>query len=142
MPVGRHLYFFTVLQIIAMLGLIWLLVAWSGPWNLQRYIGTVLVGTGMGFMAVARYQLGKSFSLVPKAKKLVSRGLYSKIRNPIYVFGAVLIAGLVLVVQRPLLWIAFLVVVVGQTIRARREARVLEEAFGEEYRVYRSKTWF
>jgi protein-S-isoprenylcysteine O-methyltransferase Ste14 len=29
-----------------------------------------------------------------------------------------------------------------QTIRARREARVLEAAFGEAYREYRKKTWF
>jgi len=28
-----------------------------------------------------------------------------------------------------------------QQIRARREARVLETAFGDAYRTYRSKTW-
>jgi len=33
-------------------------------------------------------------------------------------------------------------VLIGQTIRARREARVLEAAFGDEYREYRRKTWF
>jgi protein-S-isoprenylcysteine O-methyltransferase Ste14 len=29
-----------------------------------------------------------------------------------------------------------------QKIRARNEAQVLTEAFGEEYLRYRSKTWF
>lgn len=139
---GRHLYVFTAVQLLAAPGLLWLLIYWRGPWNLQRYIGTVLVVAGVGFIVLARYQLGRSFSLVPKARKLVTAGLYSKIRNPIYVFGAVLIVGVILVIQRPGLWIIFFVVVVGQIIRARREARVLEAAFGDEYREYRRKTWF
>jgi protein-S-isoprenylcysteine O-methyltransferase Ste14 len=32
--------------------------------------------------------------------------------------------------------------IVIQIIRAHREARVLEAAFGDTYRDYRSKTWF
>jgi protein-S-isoprenylcysteine O-methyltransferase Ste14 len=39
-----------------------------------------------------------------------------------------------LVVQRPILWMGFFVVVVGQTIRVRRESHVLEVAFGDDYR--------
>jgi protein-S-isoprenylcysteine O-methyltransferase Ste14 len=35
-----------------------------------------------------------------------------------------------------------LVLVIGQTVRGRREAQVLEAAFGDEYREYRRKTWF
>ena len=139
---GRHLYVFTAVQILAVLALFWLLITWRGPWNLQRYIGTVLVVAGVGFIVLARYQLGRSFSLTPQARKLVTAGLYSKIRNPIYVFGAVMIVGVILVIQRPGLWIVFLAVVVGQIIRARREARVLEAAFGDDYREYRRKTWF
>jgi len=33
-------------------------------------------------------------------------------------------------------------VVAMQTVRARKEARVLEATFGDEYRAYRSRTWF
>ena len=36
---------------------------------------------------VARWQLGDAFSLTAKAQHQVTRGLYSKIRHPIYVFG-------------------------------------------------------
>jgi len=57
-------------------------------------------------------------------------------------FGVVMLAGLTLVLQRPALWIALVIVVVAQTIRARREAQVLEAAFGDAYREYRRKTWF
>jgi protein-S-isoprenylcysteine O-methyltransferase Ste14 len=91
---------------------------------------------------MARYQLGKSFSITAQARQLVTSGIYSKIRNPIYGFGAVMITGVILVVQKPALWIVLFVVVIGQTIRARREARVLEAAFGDAYREYRRKTWF
>jgi hypothetical protein len=62
--------------------------------------------------------------------------------NPIYVFGVVMIAGVVLVLHWPILWLLFLAIVVPQTVRARREAQVLEAAFGDAYRHHRRKTWF
>jgi protein-S-isoprenylcysteine O-methyltransferase Ste14 len=97
---------------------------------------------GMAGIATARYQLGDSFDITPAARKLVTHGIYSKIRNPIYVFGSFLVAGVVLVVHRPSLWLLFVFIVVMQTLRAQREAQVLEAAFGEAYREYRRKTWF
>ena len=66
----------------------------------------------------------------------------SKRRNPIYVFGTVLVAGFVLVSHRPALWLVVPAIIVMQTLRARREARVLEAAFGNADRDYRRKTWF
>jgi protein-S-isoprenylcysteine O-methyltransferase Ste14 len=53
-----------------------------------------------------------------------------------------MVAGLILAVHRPVWWLVLVAVVVLQTLRARREARVLEVAFGDEYREYRRKTWF
>jgi protein-S-isoprenylcysteine O-methyltransferase Ste14 len=120
----------------------WFLATWRNPWTIQRYIGTALVGLGISFIAVARYQLGRSFSVRAEAHELVTTGLYSKIRNPIYVFGMVMLTGMILVLQRPEGWFVLVAAVVGQTIRAGREARVLEAAFGDSYREYRRKTWF
>jgi protein-S-isoprenylcysteine O-methyltransferase Ste14 len=101
-----------------------------------------LVVAGLGGIATARYQLGKSFAIKAEAHQLVTSGVYSKIRNPIYVFGIVLLAGIVLAVHRPTLWLLVLAMAVVQTLRARREARVLEAAFGDAYREYRRTTWF
>src|ERR1700758_3370357 len=137
-----QIYVVTSVQVVAVGVLTWFLITWKTPWNAERYIGTALVVVGVSGIAVARYQLGRSFSIKPEAHALVTTGLYSKIRNPIYVFGGVMIAGLILVLQRPALWILLFIVVLGQTIRARREARVLEAAFGDEYREYRRKAWF
>jgi protein-S-isoprenylcysteine O-methyltransferase Ste14 len=139
---GRRFYVFTALQIVSVGILLWLLATWQIPWNAQRYIGTVLAVVGVSFIGLARYQLGKSFSIKAEAHALVTTGLYSKIRNPIYVFGLVMLIGLILVLQKPALWIVLVVVAIGQTVRARQEARVLEAAFGEQYREYRRKTWF
>jgi protein-S-isoprenylcysteine O-methyltransferase Ste14 len=112
------------------------------PLERGAHVGTVLAVLGVSFIGIARFQLGKSFSVKPVAHKLVIRGLYSKIRNPIYVFGVVTLIGIILVLQNPVLWIVLVIVVIGQVIRARREARVLEAAFGDAYREYRQKTWF
>jgi protein-S-isoprenylcysteine O-methyltransferase Ste14 len=139
---ARRIYVFTAVQIVAVSVLVWMLFTWKTPWNTERYIGTVLVGVGVSFIAIARYQLGKSFSIKAEAHALVTTGLYSKIRNPIYVFGMVMLTGLLLILQRPGLWMLLVLVAIAQTLRARREARVLETAFGEEYREYRRKTWF
>jgi protein-S-isoprenylcysteine O-methyltransferase Ste14 len=139
---GRHIYVFTGLQIVAVSALLWFLLAGPGPWNVKRYTGTLLVVVGFSLIGIARYQLGKSFSIKAEAHKLVTTGLYSKVRNPIYVFGMVSLAGLILVLQRPALWVLLVIMAIGQTIRARREARVLEAAFGDAYREYRRKTWF
>jgi protein-S-isoprenylcysteine O-methyltransferase Ste14 len=139
---ARRFYVLTAIQIVAVPILFWLLFTWRSPWNAQRYVGTVLAVLGVSGIGLARYQLGSSFSVKPEARELVTRGLYSKIRNPIYVFGTVMLAGLFLVLQRPKYWIFVAFVVIIQIIRAHREARVLEAAFGDAYREYRRKTWF
>jgi protein-S-isoprenylcysteine O-methyltransferase Ste14 len=138
----RPLYIFTAVQIVAVAALLWIVFSRPGPWDLQRGAGTTLIIAGIGGIATARYQLGKSFSVRAEAHQLVTRGVYSKIRNPIYVFGVVMVAGVVLVLHRPILWMLLVAVVILQTLRARREAQVLENAFGDAYREYRRKTWF
>ena len=139
---SRRYYLFTVVQIVGAAWLLWFLLSMRTPWDLQRRIGSVLVVAGVAGMAVARYQLGRSFAIRAEARQLVTHGVYSKIRNPIYLFGAVVIAGIVLATHRPMLLLLLLFIVIMQIVRARREAQVLEAAFGDAYREYRRKTWF
>jgi protein-S-isoprenylcysteine O-methyltransferase Ste14 len=139
---GRGFYGFAAVQCIAVGALLWFVLRLPGVWDLQRALGSGLMMIGVSGIATARYQLGRSFAVRAEARRLVTHGIYSKIRNPIYTFGAILIAGFILVIHRPMLWLLLLAIIVMQIIRARREAKVLEAAFGDAYREYRRKTWF
>ncbi len=112
------------------------------PHGPLRWIGLLLGVIGLAGVILARYTLGRSFSIAPKATALVNTGIYSRIRNPIYVSGMIFIAGAIIMMGRPEGLAIFLVLVPLQIIRARREAAVLEAKFGDDYREYRKQTWF
>src|SRR5580704_9076173 len=113
-----------------------------GPHDWMRSLGLVLALIGIAGVILSRYTLGRSFSIVPKATALVTTGIYSKIRNPIYVSGMFFLAGMVLIIRKPALLAFALVLIPIQIVRARREAAVLEAQFGDAYREYRKRTWF
>jgi protein-S-isoprenylcysteine O-methyltransferase Ste14 len=73
---------------------------------------------------------------------LVTEGLYGRIRNPIYVFGGLMIAGVFIFAHRPWWLLIFAVVIPIQLLRVRKEEQVLEAKFGDGYREYKRKTWF
>jgi protein-S-isoprenylcysteine O-methyltransferase Ste14 len=97
---------------------------------------------GFVLRTAARFQLGTSITVTAQAKQLVRRGLYSRIRNPIYVFRSVLIAGFILALGRPLGLLVLVVIVPFQMWRAHEGAKVLRASFGEQYEAYRRETWF
>jgi protein-S-isoprenylcysteine O-methyltransferase Ste14 len=117
-------------------------LSWPGEWNKQRWTGAIIAIPAITLLLSARFQLGRSFSVSPQARKLITRGLYSKLRNPMYVFSTLLVVGFVLTLQNPYLWLILAVLVPTQIVRAHQEAKVLEEKFGDEYREYRKRTWF
>ncbi len=112
------------------------------PWTVSRILGAVLALAGYSLFVTARLQLGKSFSVTPQAKELVTLGLYSRIRNPIYVFVDVMIFGAILALHLYGLFALFPLLVAMHVIRARREGKVLQEKFGQTYLDYRDETWF
>ena len=112
-----------------------------GHWNALRLIGAVLVVTFLGLLTVARLQLGNSFSVTPQAKALVTHGIYSKIRHPVYVFSAIMIVGMVLYLEIPWLMLLLVIVVPVQIWREWSEEKVLTETFGDAYHQYKATTW-
>jgi protein-S-isoprenylcysteine O-methyltransferase Ste14 len=111
------------------------------PWTALRFAGAILGVVGYILFVTARIQLGKSFSVTPQAKDLVTRGFYSRIRNPIYLFVDVMWFGLILALHLYWLSVPFLALLVFHVFRARREAKVLQETFGQTYLDYRKRTW-
>lgn len=114
----------------------------AGPLPLYQAVSLAVMVAAFCLFAAARIQLGTSFSVAAKAQHLVTGGVYSKIRNPIYVFGGLLLAALIVYVGRPVYLLAFVVLIPMQIVRARKESQVLEQAFGDEYRAYKARTWF
>jgi len=132
-----------LLTLVAGTVISWLV--WRFPpaaWTALPIAGLCLLVTGFVPWTVARFQLGKSLVVTAQAKQLVTRGLYSKIQNPIYVLVSCMVAGLILTLARPLGLLIFFLIIPLQIWRARVEARVLEAKFGEDYRKYRAGTWF
>jgi protein-S-isoprenylcysteine O-methyltransferase Ste14 len=118
---------------------------WQHPpvaWTVLPVTGLCLLLVGFILWTVAHFQLGASFAVKAEARQLVTRGLYSKIRNPIYVFGSCVLAGGILVLGKPVWLLIFLLVIPLQIWRTGKESAVLEAAFGEAYRKYRAGTWF
>jgi protein-S-isoprenylcysteine O-methyltransferase Ste14 len=115
---------------------------WGPPWTAARIAGLAIAVPSFLLLALARVQLGRAFSVQAKASTLVTTGLYSRIRNPIYIFGGLAIAGFFLWINQPWLLLCFVVLIPTQVWRSRVEARVLTEKFGAQYLEYKRQTWF
>jgi protein-S-isoprenylcysteine O-methyltransferase Ste14 len=132
-----------VTLVVIAVGLVFVGVQYAHePWIPVRIAALIVGLPSLLLFIVARIQLGGSFSVRPKAQALVTHGLYSRIRNPIYVFGALTLVAFLLYINQPLGLCLFVVIIPLQIYRARQEATILEAKFGEEYRQYRARTWF
>jgi protein-S-isoprenylcysteine O-methyltransferase Ste14 len=133
---------FFILQFCLVLIAIGAVVFRPGPWDIARLIGLCIAVPAAVLLFTARWQLGSSFAITPQARALVTQGLYSRIRNPIYVFSALLLLGVLIALEYRYALLFLLILVPVQIVRARQEGKILEARFGDEYRRYREGTWF
>ena len=95
------------------------------------------VGTAMSIIALA--YLGRSFSLMAEARRLVTTGPYRIVRHPLYLFEEVAALGILLQFFSFSTALIFLAHILIQLQRMRNEETVLEKAF-PEYQAYRART--
>jgi protein-S-isoprenylcysteine O-methyltransferase Ste14 len=119
--------------------IIFALAHWQ--WNARYLAGIAMTLVGFALWTVAKIQLGSSFTVRARAKKLVTNGLYSKFRHPIYLFGGISLLGLFVVWGEIIPLVCFIVFYSTQLLRVKKEDAVLEKAFGDEYRRYKATTW-
>lgn len=110
--------------------------------DVRYFLGIGIAAASFVLWMVARAELGTCFSVRPQAKALVTKGLYAKFRHPIYFFAELAIAGLFIAWGKPIGLLYFVLILPVQFLRMKKEEAVLENAFGEEYRRYRARTWF
>ena len=102
-------------------------------------VADFIITFGMVLTIYSICSLGRSFSIIPQARKLIQNGPYRLVRHPIYLgelistFGVIL-AGLTI----PKMTLYF-VLVVCQVYRALQEEKLLAGVF-PEYKEYSSKT--
>ncbi len=121
-----------------MMSLVAVLPAAETPVSL-RLAGGLLLLFGTGVSVAALFVLGRSFSIVPEARHLVTSGPYAVVRHPMYLGELLGSAGMALQslsVFSLLLYIAFVWV---QMQRMSYEEGVLQRAF-PEYDTYRRRT--
>jgi protein-S-isoprenylcysteine O-methyltransferase Ste14 len=110
--------------------------------NVETFLGVMLAITSFALAALARLQLGKSFTVTPRAGDLVSSGLYSRLQHPMYIFVDFTVCGIALAVHSWYVLLLLVIVLPLQTRNARTERKLLQEKFGERYEIYRRATWF
>ena len=105
----------------------------------QTMVATVisLIGSSLAIFALAH--LGRSFSLMAEARRLVTSGPYRVVRHPLYLFETIASFGVLLQFISLSTTLIFLAYIVIQLQRMKNEEAVLERTF-PEYRDYRLRT--
>ena len=129
--------------LLVLVGLTSVFILFRGqPWNATRVLGVVILVPSFALWFLARVQLGSSFPMRPQARELVTHGLYSRTRHPVYLFGSLGILGVILYTGHvQWLWV-FALLVPLQLFRILKEEKVLREKFGDAYWEYKRRTWF
>jgi protein-S-isoprenylcysteine O-methyltransferase Ste14 len=105
----------------------------------MQIVAAILVGVGSLGSFFVLWRLGKSFSIMPEARTLVTGGPYAHVRHPLYGVEMITIIGTAVQFAQP--WAALIAVLVVAllVVRSHYEEGVLEAAY-PEYAAYRAKT--
>jgi len=117
-------------------------VVWLPPQPMGFSLSLMSLGFilgGLGFSAFSLAHLGRSFSLMAEARRLVTDGPYSVIRHPLYLGEAISTFGLTLQYNSTLAFSIMALQFAFQFQRMKHEEQVLARQF-DEYEGYRLRT--
>ncbi len=105
------------------------------------WIGWAIFLTGIFIRMIALKQLGSMYSLnveIREHHKLITTGIYSLIRHPLYLAYIIDTIGVILFLQKIYFYPILLVTIVGLKIRINNEDQELINFFGNVYKEYSS----
>jgi len=135
------------LLIARLLGLAGGLVLDNGSrlWNFPtwlRILGITLVTIGMVINLLGLiefHKIGSSTRLERPANSLIKRGIFSKIRNPLYLGQLLVYLGLAFALDSPWMLLLLVPIVALYHFVITREEEYLERRFGKGYLAYKSR---
>lgn len=111
---------------------------------LQGWIGAAVAAAALAMFRLTHKALGRNWSVsldLREAHKLVTHGVYARVRHPMYTAFWLWAAAQALLLPN---WVAGLSGVAGfgtlYLFRVGREERLMLDAFGDEYRAYMGRT--
>ncbi|MXW06585.1 MAG: isoprenylcysteine carboxylmethyltransferase family protein [Gammaproteobacteria bacterium] len=109
-----------------------------------KIVGLTLCGLGATLTMVSQYQMGESWRIgVDETEKteLVTHGMFSYSRNPIYCGMLIVGLGFLVLVPHTFMAMSFILAFIGIDLQVRKiEEPHLERVFGEEYDEYTRRT--
>lgn len=112
------------------------LVIFLIEFKISQIIGSLIIFISAILWIIARIQLGDA----PNEGRLVTTGLYSELRHPIYYFSTAAFLGYVIVLWIKELLIVWLLLVIFQWVRIHYEEQALAKKLGRRYLRYKERT--
>jgi protein-S-isoprenylcysteine O-methyltransferase Ste14 len=124
------------------LSILLFIVTWPDNTEIRHIAGVLATIVAFILWLTARVQLGNAFSLAPKSSFIVTTGLYSRLRHPVYYFSILAVIGLsVYIWEWPMIIIVFALIAL-EVFRIKKEEVLLTSQFGGKYLDYKNTTWF
>jgi protein-S-isoprenylcysteine O-methyltransferase Ste14 len=119
------------------LALVWLQPQPPGLW--LHLLSLMLMLGGLGFSVYAAFHLGRSFSVMAEARRLVIEGPYARIRHPLYLGEEIAMLGLTLQYLSAPALLILAMHFAFQLMRMKNEELVLAKEFSE-YDGYKARS--